>query len=179
MKDPGRVIETKRLYLRQVSSSDVGEQYHSWLNDPEVTQYLEIRHSPQSMEEISEFVTAMAKNRNILFLAICLKKIREHIGNIKLGPINPIHRFAEVSLLIGNKHCWKKGYASEAITALAEFAFGTLNLNRLFAGFYDENIGSIKAFKNSGFKKEGVFRKMRYFNGRYVDQVMMGRVKGE
>lgn len=179
MNDVKRLIETERLYLREVTRSDVGERYHSWLNDPETNQFLEVRHSPVDMEDILEFVTSMKNNKAIFFLAICLKNSREHIGNIKLGPIHPVHRFAEVSLLIGNKDCWKKGYATETLTALADFAFDTLKLNRLFAGAYDENKGSIKAFENSGFKKEGVFRKMRYYKGRYVDQVMMGRIKGD
>ena len=54
---------------------------------------------------------------------ICLVEDGRHIGNIKLGPIQWLHRRADLSLFIGDKSCWSLGYASEAIGLVRDWAF--------------------------------------------------------
>ncbi|MDQ7837900.1 MAG: GNAT family protein [Thermodesulfobacteriota bacterium] len=167
-------IDGKRIYLREVRLSDVGESYHRWLNDPDVNRYLETRYIPQSLEGIKRYVERMDGNTSEIFLAICLKENDKHIGNIKLGPINWIHRFADVSLLIGEKAYWGKGIATEAITILTAFAFDILNLHKLRAGCYAENIGSATAFMKAGFREEGILKKQRCVKGQFQDEMLFG-----
>lgn len=172
-----RFARGERVYLREVRPSDVNATYYRWMNDPEVTRYLESRYYPQPAEKITEFVEGMLGNRNHVFFAIVLKDGDRHIGNIKLGNINWIHRTADVGLLIGEKDCWGKGYASEAIRLITEYAFGTLNLRKLVAGCYDVNGGSAKAFLKVGWAEEGR-RKAQYFcDGAYRDEILLGVVR--
>ncbi len=167
-------IEGKQIYLREVRISDVNENYCSWLNDPEVNRYLETRYIPRSLQNIKEFVEKMDENPDEIFLAICLKENDMHIGNIKLGPINWIHRFADISLLIGEKQCWGRGLATEAIKILSGFAFDVLNLNKLRSGCYAGNAGSAKAFLKAGFILEGTLKKQWMVNGTYQDELIFG-----
>lgn len=167
-------IEGKQIYLREVRISDVNENYYRWLNDSEVNRYLETRYIPRSIQNIREFVEKMDGNPDEIFLAICLKENDLHIGNIKLGPINWIHRFADISLLIGEKAYWGKGIATEAIMAVTRFAFDVLNLNKLQAGCYSKNIGSAKAFIKTGFTQEGVLKNHWIVSGEYQDEIILG-----
>ena len=170
-------LEGDRLYLREVRPTDVNENYYRWMNDPEVTASLESRFYPNSMEQLREYVNAKLGDRNNVFLAIILKEGDRHIGNIKLGPINWIHRFADVGLLIGEKDCWGKGYASEAIRLVVDYAFLQLNLHKLTASMYEDNHGSLKAFQRAGFQVEGVRKQIFYYRGKYVDSILVGVVK--
>lgn len=167
-------IEGEKIYLREVRISDVNENYYDWLNDPEVNKYLETRYIPRSLQNIKEFVEKMDGNPDEIFLAICLKEDGRHIGNIKLGTINWIHRFADVSLLIGEKTYWGKGIGTEAIDILAGFAFNVLNLNKLRSGCYADNVGSARAFIKAGFIKEGTLKKQWMVNGIYQDELIFG-----
>jgi [ribosomal protein S5]-alanine N-acetyltransferase len=167
-------ITGKRIYLREVRLSDVNENYYRWLNDPEVTRYLEVRYIPRSLENIRKYVEAMNGNPDEIFLAICLKKDDMHVGNIKLGPINWIHGFADMSLVIGEKAVWGRGIAAEAIRLLSRFAFDVLNLHKLRSGCYEENRGSIKAFLKAGFAPEGTLKKQWQVNGKFQDEVLFG-----
>ncbi len=167
-------IVGERIYLREVRLSDVNENYRRWVNDPEVTRFLEIRYVPHSLDNIRKYVEMMDGNPDEIFLAICLKDDGKHVGNIKLGPINRIHRFADVSLLIGEKSIWGRGVATEAIRLLARFAFDVLNLHKLKAGCYAENKGSAKAFLKAGFTPEGILRKQWQVNGEYQDELLFG-----
>lgn len=167
-------IEGDRIYLRNVRLDDVNENYGRWMNDPSVNQFLETRYIPRSLDNIRSYVQNMDGKTDEIFLAICLKKGDAHIGNIKLGPINWVHRFGDISLLIGEKEQWGKGYARESISALVCFAFDVLNLNKLHAGCYASNHGSKKAFLKAGFKQEGVLEKKRLINGKFEDEILLG-----
>ena len=164
------------MYLREVRPADVNERYYRWMNDPEVNQYLESRFYPNSMETLSAYVKDKIGDRNNVFLAIVLKEDDSHIGNIKLGSINWIHRHGDVGIIIGEKGSWNKGYASEVISLLARYAFDTLNLHKLTAGCYEANVGSLKAFQKAGFEIEGVRKQHSFFDGKYLDLIQLGLI---
>lgn len=167
-------INGTRIFLREVRLTDVNETYYKWMNTPEITQYLESRFFPQSIENISDFVKEQIENQRVVFLAICLNENELHIGNIKLGPIDWVHRFAEVGIMIGDKASWGKGYGNEAIGLVKTYAFKTLNLHRLVANCYQVNQGAIKAFQKNGFEIEGVWKKHHFCNGKYTDAILLG-----
>jgi RimJ/RimL family protein N-acetyltransferase len=167
-------IRGERIYLREVCSADVNDNYYRWMNDPEVTRYLESRFVPNDMASLRDSVENKLKDRSNVFLAIVRSDTEEHIGNIKLGPIDWMHRLADVGVLIGEKDCWGKGYATEAIALVVRLAFHELNLHKLTAGYYIANKGSEKAFRNNGFVVEGVRVKHRFCEGSYVDTVNLG-----
>ena len=114
-----------------------------------------------------------------LFLAICLQDNHKHIGNIKLGPINLIHKYAEISLFIGDKNEWGKGLATEAIYTLTNYVFDILKLHKLTAGCYANNISSVKAFKKAGFFEDGIWKNQYLCNGEYVDRICLAQIKNE
>jgi ribosomal-protein-alanine N-acetyltransferase len=167
----------ERLYLREVRPSDAGETYYQWMNDPEVTRFLESRFFPQSVEGLRQYVNERLGDRNNVFLAIVLRDGHRHIGNIKLGPIDWIHRRGDIGLLIGEKDCWGRGYATEAIRLLTDYAFGTLNLRKLTAGAYAANEGSARAFEKVGFTREGLLKAHSFCQGTYVDLILLGLVR--
>jgi RimJ/RimL family protein N-acetyltransferase len=177
MEMESHFIEGEWLYLRELRPSDVEGNYYRWMNDPEVTRHLESRFFPQSLEDLRNYVKAAQERRDSVLFAIVLKNGLRHIGNIKLGGIHWIHRSADVGLLIGEKDCWGKGYATEAIRLVTAYAFNTLNLRRLVAGCYDANGGSANAFLKAGWKEEGR-RESRYFcQGHYCGEILLGIVR--
>jgi RimJ/RimL family protein N-acetyltransferase len=177
MKNPNRshqFLEGERIYLRGICLSDVTASYERWMNDPDVMAYLESRFYPHSQGGLRDYVGNILNDKSNVFLAIVLREGDRHIGNIKLGPIDWIHRFADVGISIGEKDCWGKGYATEAIRLMVHYAFTKLNLHKLTAGCYDANRGSEKCFQKAGFSIEGR-RKSHYFcEGSYVDAILLG-----
>lgn len=172
-------LESSQIYLREVRLSDVNEDYYSWLNDPNVNQYLETRFIPRSIQNIEQHVSSLDGKADEIFFAICVKEDQKHIGNIKIGPINWIHRFADVSLLIGDKNYWGKGLATEAIELITGFGFRQLNLHKLKAGCYADNSGSKKAFLKVGYTVEGTLKQHFFSNGAYQDAFQLGILSDE
>ncbi len=148
-------IEGEKLKLRLLTLTDCQPYYLDWLLNPIINQYLETRWHKQDLEAIKAFVSDMHHSANNYLFAIIEKDSGKHIGNIKLGPINPFHQYADVSYFIGEKSAWGKGYATEAIALTTQFGFDKLELNSIQAGVYENNIGSIKALEKVGFKQCG------------------------
>jgi len=170
-------IVGKHLFLRTLCNDDASPRYLSWLSDTEVIQYLEIRFSePFAVEDLIAFIVASNDSDDLLLLGIFLRNDGRHIGNIKLGPINPNHSTGDIGLLIGERGEWGKGYASEAIELLTNYAFSTLGLAKVTASCYGDNEGSRRAFIGSGFVEEG--RRIAQFisRGQREDAVLLGKV---
>ncbi len=169
----------KSILIRPISESDVSSTYLNWLSDPEVNSFLETRHSEQSLDSIRNFVLDKISSDSEFLFAILLNDSETHIRNIKLGTIDPRHLRGDISLFIGDKTQWGKGYASEAIALISKFAFEEKGLGKLNAGCYVQNKGSEKAFLKCGFKQEGYFSEQYLFNGERIDSISLGMTKKE
>ena len=169
-------IEGEKVVLRELTETDVTQRYVSWMNDPEINQYLESRFQQHTLEDLKCFVKRIIADPNSYLYAIIEKENLIHIGNIKLGPIVPNHRRASIGIIIGEKEFLRKGAGTEAIHLLARFAFNILKINKLTAGCYAPNWGSMKVFENNGFKKEGVRAQHCLLNGEYVDVIELGLI---
>jgi len=162
------------IYLRPIALADVTETYVGWLNDPKVNQYLESRFTRHTLGSVREYVSGILGSEENRFFAICLKQGNRHVGNIKLGNIHSHHRSADIGLFIGDAEAWGKGYGSEAIGLLTEFAFGELDLRKLIAGCYAKNLASIAAFEKRGWRREGLLRGQIIVDGTPDDLVLLG-----
>lgn len=151
-------IETPRLYLKTLEESDVSQKYVDWLNDPVVNTYLETRHNHQTLDSCKEFVKGCLKSPAENLFGVFLKEKNIHIGNVKLGLINPIHLRGQLSLIVGDRLQWGMGYGSEIVRAVTKFGFEQLHLDRIEAGCYEENLSSLRIFLRAGYSVEGFFR---------------------
>jgi ribosomal-protein-alanine N-acetyltransferase len=168
------MLTTARLLLRALKPGDLNTTYLSWLNDPAVNRYLETRFLPQTTEALQSYWQAHRDDPASPWFAICLQEDGRHIGNIKLGPIQWQHRRGDLSLFIGDRTCWGQGYATEAITAVRDWAFADLDLQKLNAGIYSGNLGSRLAFEKCGFSLEGTLRAEVVCCGERLDVWRMG-----
>lgn len=169
-------LEGKGIFLRPVDLSDATEEYVSWLNDKEVNQFLEIRFTKHTGVSLRTYIGKVIKSPNTLFWAIVRKDTEKHIGNIKLGPIDWNHKVGDIGIMIGDKNSWGKGFATEAIRLISDYAFKTLKLHKLTAGAYASNVGSIKVFMKLDFLEEGRRKKHVLCSGEYIDVTLLAKL---
>ena len=167
-------LDADRLHLRPLTEADVTPVYVGWLNDPLVSRYLETRHSAQTLKTVAAFVAAVHARDNEHRFGVFLTGRARHSGNIKLGPVHPLHGVGDVSLLIGERGEWGRGYAAEAIARLARHAFEDLRVAKLSASLYAANVGSERAFLKAGFQREGLRRAHYDLDGARSDIVELG-----
>lgn len=135
---------------------------------------METRYQVQTLADIARFVADKQASETEYLFAIVRSVDAQHIGNIKLGPIKPRHRLADVSLFVGDRNSWGQGYAAEAIKRISMFAFDDQGLNKASAGIYAPNVGSVRAFLNAGWRQEAVLRNHYIHGDGPMDIVLMG-----
>ena len=149
-------------------------RYLGWLNDPDVTKYLETKKS--TGKELKAFYQHILNNMNTIAFAIEVRK--KHIGNTKLE-INWKHGYANFGIMIGDKKQWGKGYGPKVARLIAGYTFNRLGLHALTLGVYGNHAAAIRSYKKAGFHVKGRVQDMLNFEGKRVDKVFMGISRGE
>lgn len=168
----------KKISLRKLNlTTDISNKYLKWMNDPKVQKYTEQKYKKHSKANIKNFVKDKNKSKSEFLYGIFLKKnnLKIHIGNIKLGPINFIHKTGEISYFIGDKELWGKGYTTLAIKEIVKIA-KKIGLKKLKAGFHEKNIGSKKVLEKNNFKLEGKMISEIFYKGKRYDSYWFGKI---
>lgn len=155
-----------RIYLRKLSVLDVQDHYLKWLNDPEVQKYTRRRDRKSTFEDLREFLQR-AEHGSDYHLAICIRGTDKHIGNISLNSLDMKNKSGEISIMMGDKSEWGKGFGAEAVQALTDFAFSELKLHRLWAESPNPAFNAL--IKKCGWKKEGLRREAFLLENKFVD----------
>ena len=76
------------------------------------------------------------------------------VGTVQLAGIHPVHRSAELIVRIGDEQQRGRGYGTEALRLLVDFAWRDLNLHRVFLHVFADNERAIPVYRNVGFAEE-------------------------
>ena len=98
------------------------------------------------------------------------------IGWCSLTRWNPDHRTASLGYCLDDA-AWGHGYATEAGHALLEWAFETLDLNRVQAETDTRNVASARVLEKLGFRREGTLREDCVVNGEVSDSWVFGLIR--
>lgn len=161
----------ERVYLSPVNTDDV-EKYTKWMNDFEVTDYIGRSSALLTLPAEQAFINSMVESRNYLF-SIVKNEDDMLIGNISLLDVNHINRSATIGILIGEAEERNKGYGTEAINLLLDFAFNYLNMNSINLTVLAINERAKRCYEKVGFKEVGRQRKNKFVNGKYYDTIHM------
>ncbi len=100
------------------------------------------------------------------------------IGWCGLSRWNPDFRSASLGYCLDDA-AWGHGYATEAARALLQWAFDTLDLNRVQAEADTRNVGSARVLEKLGFVLEGTLREDCVVNGDVSDSWVYGLLRRE
>jgi RimJ/RimL family protein N-acetyltransferase len=100
------------------------------------------------------------------------------IGWCSLTKWNPDYRSASMGYCF-EEAAWGHGYATEAARALLQWAFDTLQLNRVQAETNTRNAASARVLEKLGFVREGTLREDCVVNGEVSDSWVYGLIRRE
>ena len=160
----------EHVYISPMNVEDA-EKYTKWLNDPEIVKYLSVHNSMVSVLGEKDYLENASKKEFHLCIVKCEND--ELIGNIALDEIDYKNGTAELGIFIGDVDNLGKGYGSEAIKLLTNYAFQELRLHSIYLRTLDTNERAQKSYKKCGFKEFGRRHESIYINGEYHDLVYM------
>lgn len=174
-----KMLESEKIILRPFEKRDL-EKWTSWFNDKDTTLYMNKRVFPNTIAQQEQHLKNSKIDKNNLQFAIVLKDEEESlIGSIGIHKIDWVHRTGDISILIGEKIGLGKGVGKEAIRILVNHAFLKMNLRKITAGMWSENIGSKKAFEANGFKLEGTRREQYEANNQLYNSFDYGLLRSD
>lgn len=162
------------MEIRILKPIDVSEKYVDWFSNKEIVRYSDNQYRSFSIKGQRLYVENCLKNKEIRLYGIFIEEI--HIGNIVLNGIGSIHKRAEITYVIGEQKYWGKGITTKAISTIINISRAEYNLNKLFAGIAEKNIGSKKVLEKNGFNLEGIRKKHLYYNNDFQDQLDYGLI---
>ena len=100
------------------------------------------------------------------------------IGTVSLFAIQREQRRAELGYALASA-LWGRGYATEMLRPAIDFAFNTLDLERLEADIDPRNEASCRLVERVGFVREGLLRERWRVAGEVTDSAMYGLLRRE
>lgn len=161
----------ERVYLSPVNADDA-ETYTKWMNDFEVTDYTGRSSALLTLPAEQAWIKSAIEGKNYLF-SIVKNEDDMLIGNIELQNVNHTDRSTTLGILIGEADERNKGYGTEAINLVLDFAFNYLNINSVNLTLLAVNERAKRCYEKVGFKEFGRQRKNKFVNGKYYDTIHM------
>lgn len=170
-------MESEQIVLRKLTEADLTDILAMEIKNKELFEQFSVTRSPDyyTLEGQTSRLKRQEENREKdkeYNFGIFLKD-GKMIGSINLvqvirGPVQS----AIMGYTVDQDHNGK-GYATEAVKLLVDYAFEELLLHRIEAGVKPDHAASIRVLEKAGFHKEGISQKNVQINGIWQDHQML------
>lgn len=170
-------LHTARLVLRWMTQSDAPALF-ALFSDPAVTRYWSTP-AWTDIDQARAFIDTTLAEYDAgsgLRFAILLAETGEMIGSIKLYDFYDSNRRCDIGYALLQAQ-WGKGLVGEAMGAVIDYAFNTLNMNRIEADIDPRNEASAKVLERMAFIREGYMRERWIVNGEVCDTAFYGLLR--
>lgn len=167
-----------RTRLREFRASD-GPAAHRIVGDDRVTRFLSFDSRDEAAAQAmvdGAVQRARSLPRNEYYLAITRTGDDNLIGFCRLA-LSGVQA-AKLGYAVA-ADCWGRGFASDAVSTMLDFAFANLELHRVTAAIGPDNPASQRVVGRLGFKQEGVLRDHVFTNGAWRDSVLYSILRSE
>lgn len=166
-------------HFRYLSEKDATYEYLNWLNDVEVTEFLEVRHTKYNISDLRVYIESFNGEISKYLFGIFSNGNNEHIGNVTLYNINMKNGFFEQGYLIGNKNYWGGNAGISALLFSFHFAFDKLNLENFKSGTYSNNLKSRFLLKKIGCKEADRVEGKFFYKNKPITEIFYSMSKKE
>lgn len=174
------VLETERLHLRRMTMDDAGF-YLKHFSDPSIVSMSAVE-APKDMEaaiaELREYCVDIFTSDSGIRWGITLRNDPNLIGTLGFYKWVKNARHAEIGYDLDATHR-RLGIMTEALTAVLDYMFNEVELNRVQALTDPTNTPSVRLLDKLGFRQEGVLRDHTYFRGKYLNDLLFSLLRRE
>jgi ribosomal-protein-alanine N-acetyltransferase len=156
-------IETTRLILRELTQDDAIGIFKNF-SDPDIAQWF-LEQPFTEMEQVTRIIAEFNRDflqREGLTWAMTLRETGTFIGTCGFGDVEIDDR-GEIGFDLA-KEFWGQGLMAEGLAAIIGYGFEVLNLSRVAAHTYSNNVRSIRLLEKLGFQLEKVSDDSSHFS---------------
>lgn len=169
---------TERLKLRRIKEEDGEEIFYGFRNQEGFLYYMNKEKTTLDKQK-SGLIGIDEKYKNLDYYnwLITTKEDGKIIGLITFN-VFEVNETVEVSYALDERY-FNKGYMSEAVNKVKEFAFKEMNVNRFQASCCASNAASKRVIEKCGLNYEGTLKNYLKLKDGYHDMHMFGLVNEE
>jgi RimJ/RimL family protein N-acetyltransferase len=171
------IFAGKLVRLSAVDPEEMSKAFSRWNRDSEFTRLLNMSVQPlRSAKAIQKWMDEdMGESSpRETFFTIRTADENKLIGGLSLYVVDWTGRDSFVGIFIGEREHWGKGYGTDAMRLLLQYAFTELNLWRVSLGVFQYNPRAIRSYEKVGFCHEGRMRQYLNHEGKRWDILYMG-----
>jgi RimJ/RimL family protein N-acetyltransferase len=171
-------IAGERVVLRAWEREDVQARWEADQTADTTEMRLRDWHEPPRSLAFreQEFETALAEADETL-VALIIEAERRAVGDINLFEIDTRNQRASIGLSVWREEDRNKGFGTDAMRALLQWAFREYNLHRVELSVDPANGAAIRVYEKLGFVREGCRREAHFTDGRFIDDMQMGLLR--
>jgi len=155
-------LQGHKVILREKRISDAESDY-AWATDKDLMHLDAAEPYRMSFAEFYISYHAGLDSKDEKRVGFAIETLNgEHIGNCVCYNIDRFHKEAELGIMIGNRNYWGKGYGSDAMKTLMQYAFQDIGLKKLSLHTLEWNIRAQECFERSGFVRRGLVTRQGY-----------------
>lgn len=163
------MLETDRMLLRKMTLDDAADMYR-YASDPEVARYTtwEPHRSIEDSRRFLQLVVDDYEHGDCGSWGVVLKADDRFIGTAGYLWWNRDMARAEIGYSMARDQ-WGRGLMTEAVSAIIQFGFERMGLNRIEARCDSLNVGSARVMEKCGMVHEGTLREYFKVDGDFRD----------
>ncbi len=171
------MLENDKIVLRAPELTDL-DLLFNWENQTKLW-YLSNTLLPFSRFDLEQFI--LQGNHDIYAdkqfrYMITHKSTNEVIGCIDIFDFDAHNERAGLGILIDEKYR-NKGWASESLELIINYAFNYLKLHQLYCNILSSNKESLNLFKKKHFSEIGVKRDWVFIESKYHDEILLQLIR--
>lgn len=170
-------LHGKKCFLRAVEPHDI-EHFFRWENDTE-NWLVSGTTAPFSRNDLERYVRGIRDIYADRQLRLVIATEERPVGSIDLFDFDPLHRRAGIGILIGEQKFRGSGIAYDALIAVCDYAFDTLQLHQIYANIPGNNEASIALFEKAGFEHCGTRKDWLSTPAGWVDEKLYQLIRLE
>lgn len=165
----------ERIAFKAFTLEDL-EAVHEFASNEKVSKFI----GWQLMKDIHEtrtFVEKLVKRLGEgthMYANILEIETGKVIGTAMLFDFDKEANHAEIGYVL-NDSAWGKGYGTETVKLISDFAFETLMCRKLYARVVHVNMGSAKVLEKNKFVLEGRLKDHYFIDGDYYDSLIYAK----
>lgn len=144
-KEP--VLETERLILRPLSVDDAAAVFQ-WAGDERVSAFMSYT-THNDIDTTVQWLGSLKDEKTEWTWGFVLKETGELIGSGSIGPNKYMHGYWGIGYNI-KYACWNRGYTTEAMRAVIDFAHTRLGVNKICSDHALANPASGRVMEKCG-----------------------------
>lgn len=148
----GQELEGAKVILRPVRPDDLIRRVE-WLNDAEIAKLFtgSVPVRIYGISDAERWRQTLEADIATVVWSIDAKE-GQHIGDVDLHSIDHYYGSAKLTILIGDKGFWNRGYGTDTIKTLLKYAFFEMHLTQVELKVYSFNKRGLRCYEKCGFQ---------------------------